>query len=339
MTRTAFGQEFDIPAGYLNHASIGVPPKIVGQAVADAVERWRTGTDQPSLFDESVAAGRDGFARLVGVPVSHVAMSASASQLVATVAGGLPDGARVLVARGEFTSLTFPFAVQAHRGVTVTEVDLDELVVAAADHDLVAVSVVQSADGRIADLDGLRASGARVLLDVSQALGWLPLSLGWADWVVGVGYKWLLSPRGSAWLACGPRALERTLPVGANWYAGEDPWTTVYDLPLRLAADSRRLDTAPVWLAQVGAGVALPWLASLDMVAVRDHCVGLADKLLAGLGLPPAGSAIVSIDRPDAYERLVELGVRASLRAGRIRLGCHLGNTEEDIDLALEALR
>lgn len=339
MTRTAFGQEFDIPTGYLNHASIGVPPVVVGQAVADAVDRWRSGSDQPAVYDEYVALARDGFARLVGVPVSHVAMSASASQLVAAIAGGLPDGARVLVARGEFTSVTFPFAVQAHRGVTVTEVDLDDLVAEAPGYDLVAVSVVQSADGRIADLDGLRASGTRVLLDVSQALGWLPLSLAWADWVVGVGYKWLLSPRGTAWLACGPEALERTLPVGANWYAGEDPWTTVYDLPLRLASDSRRLDTAPVWLSQVGAGTALPWLASLDMTAVRDHCVGLADALLAGLDLPPAGSAIVSLARPEAHERLVAAGVKVSVRAGRIRLGCHLGNTEEDIDLALKALR
>ena len=51
------------------------------------------------------------------------------------------------------------------------------------------MSVVQSADGEIADLEALRASGKPVLLDVSQAAGWMPLSLAWADFVVGVGYK------------------------------------------------------------------------------------------------------------------------------------------------------
>lgn len=44
---------------------------------------------------------------------------------------------------------------------------------------LVAVSAVQSADGRVADLDALhaasRATGARVLLDTTQAVGWLPV--------------------------------------------------------------------------------------------------------------------------------------------------------------------
>ena len=44
---------------------------------------------------------------------------------------------------------------------------------------LVAVSAVQSADGRVADLDALhaasRATGARVLLDTTQTVGWLPV--------------------------------------------------------------------------------------------------------------------------------------------------------------------
>ena len=48
-------------------------------------------------------------------------------------------------------------------------------------HDLVAVSVVQSADGAIVDLDGLRGDRQAVLLDVTQAAGWLPLRLDWAD--------------------------------------------------------------------------------------------------------------------------------------------------------------
>jgi selenocysteine lyase/cysteine desulfurase len=30
--------------------------------------------------------------------------------------------------------------------------------------------------------------------------------------------------------------------------------------------------------------------------------------------------------------------VKASVRAGRVRLGCHLYNTDADVDLALEAL-
>jgi selenocysteine lyase/cysteine desulfurase len=209
----------------------------------------------------------------------------------------------------------------------------------------VAVSVVQSADGRVLDVPGLlaaaRAAGARVLLDVTQAAGWLPLTgLGSADWVVGAGYKWLLSPRGTAWLAGTAEALELTTPLAANWYAGEDPWQTVYGLPLRLAGDARRLDLSPVWLSQVGAAAVLPWLAALDLHAVHRHCVGLANELLRGLGRPPRDSAIVSVDLPrEATERLAAAGVRCAERAGRTRLAFHLYNTSDDVEQVLAVLR
>ncbi|MEU4803385.1 aminotransferase [Actinosynnema sp. NPDC023587] len=335
--RTAFGAAFDVPAGYLNTASVGVPPAPTAAAVAGAVARWGSGEDGPEAADAAVTTAREAFGRLVGVPADRVASGASVAQMVAMVAASLPVGARVLVAEGDFTSLTFPFAA---RGSRVTEVPLEALASAAPGHDLVAVSVVQSADGRIADLEGLRATGVPVLLDASQAVGWLPLSLGWADWVVAAGYKWLMSPRGCAWLACSPRGVTSAVPVAANWWAGEDPWTSVYGLPLRLARDARRLDISPVWLSQHGAAVSLPYLASLDLAAVRDHGVGLADSVLEGLGLAARGSAIVSLSLPEgAGERLAAAGVRSAVRAGRVRLGFHLYNTAEDVDLVLRALR
>jgi selenocysteine lyase/cysteine desulfurase len=341
--RTAFGQSFDVPCGYLNTASIGIPPLFVADAVARAVDRWRTGSDRSNAFDADVTAAREAWARLIGVAVENVAIGASVSQLVGLVAASVPDGTRVLAVAGEFTSVIFPFAAQAHRGVTVTEVEPAELLSRVNGHDLVAVSVVQSLDGVIADLHGLRdaaaASGARVLLDVTQAAGWLPLRLDWADWVVGACYKWLLSPRGAAWLALRPDALERTRPHAANWYAAGDPWSATYGLPLRLAAGARRLDLSPVWFAQRGAAAALPWLATLDLAAVHAHCVGLADSLLAKLGLPPRGSAIVALDLPSAAERLAAAGITATSRAGRARLSFHLYNTAEDVEMAVAALR
>ncbi len=339
VVRTAFGQTFDVPDGYLNTASIGIPPTVAADALVDAVNRWRAGADAPPDFDVDVRAARKAFGQLVGAADGHVATGASVSQLVSLVAASVPDGTRVLTVPGEFTSVTFPFAAQAHRGVTVTEADLSEVDA----YDLVAVSVVQSADGSVLDLAALRqaaqASGTRVLLDVSQAAGWMPLDLGWADWVVGACYKWLMAPRGAAWLALTPEALERTLPFAANWYAGDDPWSTVYGLPLRLADDARRLDLSPVWFSQYTAAIVVPWLASLDLEAVHDHCVGLADGLSVALGIQPRGSAILSLDIPGAAEKLAAAGVKSSIRAGRVRLSCHLYNTPADIESVLAALR
>lgn len=343
VVREAFGRRFDVVDGYLNTASVGVPPDDAADAVAAAVQRWRLGADQPPRFDADVAAARAGFAELVGVPVDRVAIGASASAQIGLVAAALPDRARVITAENEFTSVTFPFAVQAGRGVTVTEVPLAEIPARAAGADLVAVSVVQSADGALLDLHGLRAAvagtGTRVLLDASQALGWLPLRLDWADAVVGVSYKWLLSPRGACWMAVAPELRERLVPHLANWYAGDGPWESIYGLPLRLAPDARSLDTSPVWFAQLGAAVVLPWLAGLDRERVRAHCVGLADRFRLGLGEAPGDSAIAVARHPEAAARLAEAGVTASVRRGAVRVGFHLYNTEDDVDLALRALR
>jgi selenocysteine lyase/cysteine desulfurase len=154
--RTAFGQSFDLSPGYLNTASIGVPPLFVADAVAQAVDRWRAGSDRSNAFDADVTAARKAWASLIGVAPENVAIGASVSQLVSLVAAGVPDGTRVLAVAGEFTSVIFPFAAQAHRGVTVTEVEPTELLSRVNGHHLVAVSVVQSADGAVADVEGLR---------------------------------------------------------------------------------------------------------------------------------------------------------------------------------------
>ncbi|MFI7676619.1 aminotransferase class V-fold PLP-dependent enzyme [Actinophytocola sp. NPDC049390] len=331
-------QAFDVPTGYLNTASIGIPSAAVADAMTEAIHEWRTGAARPPRYDRHVAAARNAWARLTGVAPEHVASGASVSQLVGLVAASVPDGTRVVTAGNEFTSVTFPFAAQHHRGVTVTEVPHDRLADAATDADLVAVSVVQSADGAVADLDALRAAGTPVLLDATQAVGWLPSRLDWADYVVGGSYKWLFAPRGAAWLAVRPDA-RPLVPHLANWYAAEDPWEGVYGLPLRLADDARRLDLSPAWFSQLGAAVSTEWLAAQDMEVIRGHCTKLAGTVLAEMGQAPAGSAIISLDLTgDQRERLSAADVVSSVRAGRTRLSFHLYNTEDDVDRVLDAL-
>ncbi|HEY4419986.1 MAG TPA: aminotransferase [Pseudonocardia sp.] len=337
--RRAFGQQFDVPSGYLNTAGIGIPSAAVADAVEAAIRQWCTGGGRPGAFDEPVEVARAAFGSLVGVDASRVAIGSAVSPLLGLIAASVPDGTRVLVASGEFTSVSWPFAAQAARGVTVTEVELGKLGELAGDHDLVAVSVVQSADGRVVDLDALRAAqagGTRVVLDATQALGWFDADLGWADVVVAAAYKWLLTPRGVAWMAVRPGF--EVVPHQAGWYAAADRWGSIYGLPMQLAPDARSLDTSPAWYCHSGAAVALPWLAGLDRAAVHAHCVGLADGFRAALGMEPAGSAIVAVRTPGAMDRLTAAGVVASGRAGAARLAFHLYNTDADRDRALDAL-
>lgn len=143
----------------------------------------------------------------------------------------------------------------------------------------------------------------------------------------------------ATWMAASGRLLDRIAPAAAGWYAGPSRWDSIYGLPLRLAEDARRLDISPAWPAHVGAAVALPWLASLDRTAVRDHDVGLANRVRAGMGMAPGESAIVSVRRIDAAERLAAAGVTAAVRDGAARVGFHLHNTTDDADMVIEALQ
>jgi selenocysteine lyase/cysteine desulfurase len=341
-SREAFGMTFDCPPGYLDTPSVGIPPLPAVQALLGAVRDWQAGTVRPAGFDLSVSAAREAFAVLCGVPAATVTIGGSVSELVGLVASAAPDGTRVLTAEGEFASVIFPFAVQARRGVTIDEVPVAEIPARAAGYDYVATSAVQSRDGTMLDLDALRDAVAghptRVLLDVTHACGWLPLRLDWADAVVGCGYKWLMSPRGVAWMAVREDFAAGLTATSASWYGGESPWDGLYGLPLRQAAGTRRFDTSPAWFCHLGAAAVLPALAATDPQERYAHCAGLANALRAELDLPPAGSAVVSVAAPDAVERLAQAGVRASVRDGRVRLGFFLYNNANDLDRAVSAL-
>ena len=334
--------EFGADAGFLNTASVGLPPRASLAALTAALSSWSAGQAAPQDYDAVLADARASFARLLDVPVDTVAQGSQLSVFAGLVAANLPDGAEVVAARDDFTSVLFPFLTQ-HRGVEVRLVPLVEIPQAVRPStSLVAVSAVQSADGALVDLSAVTsaaaAHGAQTFLDVTQAAGWLPINAASFDYVVCSAYKWLLCPRGAAFMAIRPERIDALVPHNANWYAGDDRWASIYGGPLRLAKTARRFDVSPAWLAWVGAAPALALLEEVGIAAVHAHDVGLANRFLTGLGLPTGDSAIVSVAVPEAEERLRRAGVRTAVRAGRVRLSFHLYNDEADVDLALAAL-
>jgi selenocysteine lyase/cysteine desulfurase len=332
------------PAGvYLNTASYGLPPREGFDALQVALADWHGGRTSWEHWGESTEGARTAFAAMVGVPATRVTVGATASQLVGLVAASLPDGARVIAPDIEFTSTLFPFLVQEHRGVTVRTVPPAQLAEAIdARTDLVAFSAVQMSTGEVADLDAIAAAaahhGALTLVDGTQACGWLPLNAARFGAVVCSAYKWLMSPRGTAFMVVGDALQETIVPHSAGWYAGEDVHASYFGPPLRLATDARRFDTSPAWFSWVGTQPALELINRIGVPSVHAHDVALANRFRAGLGLEPADSAIVSVEHPGAAARLERAGIRAAVRGGRLRVSCHVYNTEADIDAALDAI-
>ena len=75
-------RQFHGAAGYLNTASIGLPPQVAVDAMLDAITEWQTGQAQAAQYDNDVAAARSAFARLVSTPVEQVAIGSQVSALV-----------------------------------------------------------------------------------------------------------------------------------------------------------------------------------------------------------------------------------------------------------------
>ena len=345
VTLKAAHEEFEPMGIYVNTASIGLPPRRGIAALTAAIETWRTGRAEAADYDELIDRARRQFAGLVGVTPDRVAIGNQVSTFTALVAAALPDGARVLAPEEEFTSVLFPFLAHAARGVRVETVPLSRLVEAMRPGvNLVAVSAVQSADGRLVPggLDALRAAAAEqgclTYVDATQAVGWLPFRASDFDFVSCAAYKWLLSPRGSAFGVVRPERLEMLRPLYAGWYAGGNPWTSIYGPPLRLATGARRLDISPAWLAWVGTVPALELLTEVGIASIHQHNVRLANALRGRFGLPAGDSAIVTLSSDGGLERLRAAGVRASVRAGAVRVSFHLHNTEADVDTIARAL-
>jgi selenocysteine lyase/cysteine desulfurase len=328
---------------YLNTASFGLPPDPVWDAMQTAQADWRAGRVSWEHWTAVTQRAREQFATLVGASPDDVAVGANVSGLVAHVAAALPDGARVLAAEPEFTSLLFPFLAQAERGVEVEIVPLSRLAEAIDGRiDAVAVSAVQSSTGELADFDGIAAAarhhGALTVVDATHAIGWLPLDATRFDAVACAAYKWLMSPRGTAFMVLDPALAERLTPHQAGWFAARDPLTDQFGPPLRLADTARRFDTSPAWFSWVGTEPALALLNEIGVETVHAHDLRLANRFRAGLGMTPGDSAIVTSDVPDAAAKLERAGIMAATRAGRLRASFHLYNTEADVDAALSAL-
>ena len=328
---------------YLNTASYGLPPRPAWDALQSALADWHVGRTSWEHWGIPGEEARSSFARLVGVPVESVAIGPNVSTLIGLVAASIPDGSRVLAPDVEFTSELFPFLVHEHRGVTTRLVPAAELAgEIGPDVDVVAFSAVQMATGEVADLDAIAAAAAEhdvmTVVDATQAVGWLPLDASRFDVVAAHAYKWLMSPRGTAFMTIAPERLDAVVPQSAGWFAGEDPLATFFGGPLRLAASARRLDTSPAWFMWVATAPALAVIEEIGVDAIREHDIALANRVRAGLGLEPSNSAIVFCDSEGAAERLARAGIQAAVRGGRLRTSWHVYNTVADVERALDVV-
>ena len=114
---------------------------------------------------------------------------------------------------------------------------------------IVAVPNVQWTDGALLDLVriGARAReiGAALVVDASQSFGMMPLDLAAIrpDFLVAVGYKWLLGPYGLSYLYVDEKHWEG-VPLEQNWLsrAGSEDFSSLIDYRDDYRPGARRFD-------------------------------------------------------------------------------------------------
>lgn len=342
-TQPIAGYEAAAGRGYLAACTMGLPARATVDALRTDLEHWRLGTATAARYTELAERSRAHAATLLGTRPDRIALGSQVSVFAALVAASAAPGAEVLCVDGDFSSLVAPFLVRGDlrvRHVPLTAL-ADEITESTA---IVAYSLVQSATGEVADEASIsraaRQAGAFLLVDTTQATGWLPTRRIDADVLVCHAYKWLSAPRGAAFAGYSDRGLAELTPLAAGWYSGADPWTSCYGPDLHLADDASRFDVSPAWQAWAGAEAALGVAAALDETAVLEHDLALANAFRERLGLEASGSAIVTWPDADGDDlrALTAAGVIASGRAGRARVAFHVWNDLDDVELAAGAL-
>lgn len=356
-----FRREFASLRDWRWFATPGVCPgaATVTNAMDSSLQTWGSGDFSWLDWEARADTARGAFASLVGAALDDVALMGSLAEAAATVAGSLRAG-RVVVPAQEFRSNLFPWLALRARGVEVVLVDVQGAGTAGlvdaivGGTSLVAFSDVQSDCGLRLDaqavVDAAHAVGAKAFVNLTQSLGVLQFdaAASGADYVACHGYKWLLCPRGAAFLYVRPDRLRGLEPLLPSWKSGPAPYDAMYGSPLEYAASTRRLDASLAWPAWWGAAAAFEVLSLIEPGLRERLCLDLASVLRGALA--SAGADVVAADLPShvvairtgAASRLVDLlsarKIAVTARGNYLRLGIHAFNTEEDVDAVVSAL-
>jgi selenocysteine lyase/cysteine desulfurase len=338
----------------------GSPPAAipVAEALSDTLESWASGDFSWLDWDHVPQEARRLFAQYVDVDPEQVTNLGSVAEAAAIVAASLPAG-RIVVPDDEFRSNLLPWLQRGdHEVVRVRSRDgvarTDDLVSACTPGTvLLAVSEVLSSTGVRADLSALRAAtdavGARLFVDATQALGVLDgVDARRADYFAVHGYKWMLCPRGAAWLVTRKDLVADLHPIVPSWRSGLPPHSYFGGVAPR-ERNSADADSSPAWFSWIGAVAALKLLNRTDARTTEAHAVGLAQDFVAGArdigletvshGRPSHIAAVHITDRDRVVAALLAARVKATVSEDRLRVGFHFFNTTDDVESVLAALR
>jgi len=352
---------------YLNTAAEGIPPRVVGEALAQYAADKSLGMDGRPLHEAQWEGAKALIAQAYGLSPQEVSICSCSSDAfnLAALALQLRSGDEVIINDLDFPAgstpwlqPTCPATVKVWRAVDGA-LRVDDLVGLLSPHTrLVSTSLVSFFNGFMIPLPAVveairKHSPALLAVDVTQALGRIPLDLRGVDLTVSSTHKWILSSHGGGLVGVPEaRAPELTVPAG-GWFNQTDPfgadrWERATLKPGAASFTVGMPNYPAVYAIRAGLGYILG--VGVEKIAAYARplviaCLEEIRKLPVQLITPlDEGSlaGIIAFRHPQAerlHWALHERNVHIMAHAGRLRVAIHGYNTAEDIDRLLRGLR
>jgi len=366
---------FDVPdeITYLNCANLAPRLHSVSEAGAAATERLgRPWTINGSHWFKEPERLRGLFAQLVKASPENIALIPSVSYGIAVAAKNvsIPAGSNVVILDQQFPSNVYAWRRvcgekdASIRTLTRGQGGLTNAVLAAIDPKTSVVSVPHChwTDGVLLDLQEIgraaRQVGAALVVDGSQSIGAHPLDLATVrpDFLVSVGYKWLLGPFGLGYMIVDPKWHREGIPLEESWLtrAGSENFAGLVDYVDDYRPGARRFDFGefPQFLSVPMACAALTQLVEWTVAAIQASL----GQIAAAIQAEALELGFTAVDPEDRVSHILGLSLEGglprnlaaelkrrqiyvSIRGDKVRVAPHLHTTEEDVARFIEALR
>ena len=350
---------------YLNSCSQGALSRDVETAIGEWLQSWHQQGSPWDLWVDQYEAGRRQFAAMINARPEEVAIVASASAGVNSLASALSFGQRKKVVLGEFEFPTMGhiWLSQRARGA--------EVIFAAADGNRMRPEAYDELVDRntlivplthVCFMNGFRSPvtevvkiahdrGALVLLDDYQDCGTRPIDVKamQLDVYVSGTLKYLLGPPGVAFLYVREELAESVVPTVTGWFGQRN--TFAFDVKLLdPAPGTRRFESGTPPIPSIyGATAGAKLLQNVGLTNVAEEVRRLSQSLIRGvtdLGVriktpPDSVGPLIVLQATDA-DRLVKTfgaqGVVCSSRHDGLRLSLHAYNTLDEVNFVLRLI-
>ncbi|HEY4253410.1 MAG TPA: aminotransferase class V-fold PLP-dependent enzyme [Roseomonas sp.] len=351
---------FEIPAGAAHVCAGGEPPFLRRHAAAFAAYARDKGLGAPgrTAQEAEVERVRGLLAGRWGCTTGDIGFVSSVAEGVAMLAESIDwrPGDNVVFDPDEYPSVVSPFLFHPAPETRFVPVARMASVVDAKTR-LIGVSAASYLNGACPDLPALRALadsvGAMLVVDFTQAAGWMPIRADIADFGFAASYKWHLGTTGIATAYWNRARQPGWAPRTAGWNSiAPGTGKLDYGSGFGLVPDAMRFCRGnPAHVPLYVLGSALDFLAQWDTGVVQRHVHGLTTALLARLaaaGIPSttppdprhhgASVCIESLRASAIVAALGEQNVLAWNGRGRIRFSFHGYNAMDDVERIMAAL-